>query len=93
MVNFKVSQEDYLLIDKIVDKAINKFSKGLFKRLELEMDLTACHSNGNPLRLQDLLDSDDYNFTHDIFGITDNINRKTGELENFFVPRFSKQNN
>jgi hypothetical protein len=90
MVNFKVSQEDYLLINKITEKAIKKFARGTFSYLNLEMDLTACHSNGNPLRLQDLLDAEGFDFTHDIFGITDNINRKTGKLDNFFVPRFSK---
>jgi len=41
-----------------------------------------------PLRLQEMLNSDDENFTHDIFGIYRHLNRKTGELENCFVPRF-----
>jgi hypothetical protein len=26
---------------------------------------------------------------HDVFGIRQNLNRKTGQLENFFVPRYA----
>ena len=29
---------------------------------------------------------------HDVFGIRKHINRRTGELENHFVPRFAKSN-
>lgn len=52
------------------------------------MNLSACHASGNPLRLSDLLQADDFNFAHDIFGIDRHINRATGKLENFFSPRF-----
>lgn len=53
------------------------------------MNVSACHASGNPLRLQDLLEADDFNFAHDVFGIDRHINRDTGKLENFFSPRFS----
>lgn len=56
-------------------------------KMDVQMDVTACHANGCPLDLKKLLDADDFNFAHDIFGINQHINRKTGKLERFFVPR------
>jgi hypothetical protein len=43
-----------------------------------------------PLRLDEMLDADDFNFAHDIFGIYSNFNRETKQLENEFVPRFAE---
>jgi hypothetical protein len=40
-----------------------------------------------PLDLDKLLTADDFNFSHDVFGIARHINRRTGEIEDFFVPR------
>lgn len=53
------------------------------------MDITAVHANGNQLDLTALLAADDSNFAHDVFGIRRHLNRDTGELEDFFTPRFS----
>lgn len=53
------------------------------------MDFTACHANGNPLRLEALLEANDFNFMHDAFGICRHLDRSTGELTGFFSPRFS----
>lgn len=54
------------------------------------MNITACHANGNPLRLEALLEADDFNFAHDVFGIDRHIYRETGHLMNFFRPRYSR---
>lgn len=54
------------------------------------MDLQATHANGTPLRLDDLLKADDFNFSHDILGIRRHLDRKTGKLGGFFSPRFSR---
>lgn len=59
-------------------------------QLDWLMDITACHSNGCPLRLADLLDADDANFGHDVFGIRRFIDRNTGKLGGFFLPRFAR---
>ena len=60
---------------------------------EFEMDLQACHSCGCPLDLQWMLSHEDIgDVYHDVFGIRKHINRRTGELENHFVPRFAKSN-
>ncbi len=53
------------------------------------MDITAAHRNGCPLKLDELLKAEDFDFAHDVFGIRRYINRKTGKLENCFLPRFS----
>ncbi len=60
-----------------------------YSQMDAMMDIDACHCNGNPLRMGDLLVADEFNFAHDIFGIRANLNRHTGQLENCFVPRFS----
>ena len=58
--------------------------------LTVAMDVQACHCNGNPLRLEELLNADNGNFVHDVSGIISHINRDTGKLEDFFSPKFSK---
>lgn len=45
-----------------------------------------------PLDAAALLAADDENFAHDILGIRRHMNRRTGELEGCFVPRFAKAN-
>ena len=53
----------------------------------LDMDLSATHAV-TPLRLGDLLAADDFHFAHDVFGIMRHIDRRTGRLDDHFVPRF-----
>lgn len=57
--------------------------------LDCDMDLGAVCFH-TPLRLNDLLNADNFNFAHDMRGIQRHINRTTGQLENFFLPRFAK---
>ena len=91
-ISFDASDEDLLLIYKIQKRALTmiKEAGGKYDAIDCNMDLVACHANGNPLRLQALLDADDFNFAHDIFGIRRHLNRQTGELMNCFSPRFSE---
>jgi hypothetical protein len=64
-----------------------------YKRINLMMDLTAADGvNGNdPLDWGRLLAADDFNFLHDVGGISRHINRDTGELMNCFLPRMRKR--
>ncbi len=96
-INWDVSKADSRLIDKIIDRAIGvAIEAGIESsatskfRLVLTMDLTATHANGCPLRLADLLNARDFDFSHDIFGIRQYVDRETGQLAGFFVPRFAK---
>lgn len=79
-VSFDVSSADTEIIRKIVDRADGNF--------DMMMDITACHANGCALNLAGLLNADDFNFAHDVYGISTHINRKTGKLEHCFCPRF-----
>lgn len=65
------------------------FLGGNYPFLDADMDITATHCNGNPLRLDDLLNADAFQFAHDIGGIRRHLNRETGKLEDCFVPRFT----
>jgi hypothetical protein len=59
-------------------------------RLSLMMDIEACHCNGCPLDLVSLLEvSRDADLVHDIAGIHRHLDRETGSLQNFFLPRYS----
>jgi hypothetical protein len=99
MVNFSGNKEDYEIAEKIAERVYNDVlelsrSEGvvlasLRTRLDWEMDVMAVHLNGCPLRLKDLLEADDFNFAHDLYGIYRHLNRETGKLEDCFLPRFS----
>lgn len=82
------NKENLLLIAKIVERADEK-GLLLFDRLSLIMDLE-CTMKQYDLRLDDLLNADDFNFSHDICGIQNNLNRETKKMENLFVPRFAR---
>lgn len=91
-VRFKVqSQQEARIIHKIAARAVNMAIGAGFDYpiMDADMDITACHCNGNPLKLDALLRADEFNFAHDVFGIRRHINRETGKLENCFSPRFS----
>jgi len=81
-------KENLKVIAKIVERA-DKSGLLMFDRISLMMDLE-CATNEFELRLDDLLNADDFNFTHDICGIQKNINRTNKKIENFFIPRFAR---
>lgn len=60
-----------------------------YERKNLLMDLTAADGvNGNlPIDWAKLMAFDDFNFMHDLAGIAEHLNRSTGKLEDFFLPR------
>jgi hypothetical protein len=90
-INWSIEGKDEFVIEKIAARAAKMAPEAgiIYSKLDALMDLTACHANGNPLRLEDLLSADDMNFSHDVFGIRRHLNRETGKLEGFFSPRYS----
>jgi len=82
----KLTKKDYELIGKIVDRAKNE-NVLLSDTLILFIDLEYIHETIG-LRLKDLLDAGRFDFRHDLFGIQQNFNRQTKQLENCFLPRF-----
>lgn len=95
-VSFAVSESETAVILQIVQRyEAMRVRYGLpawdgEQRLSSEMDVTACHCNGCPLRLEELLAADDFNFMHDMAGIRNHIDRETGKLMDHFLPRFSR---
>jgi hypothetical protein len=93
MIKWNVTKVDAALIRAIVKRAVRMakvHNIGPVDVLSLDMDITACHLNGNPLRLEELLGADDANFGHDVWGIHRYMDRNTGKLTDFFLPRFAK---
>lgn len=41
------------------------------------------------LRLEEMTNGDDINFGHDFCGIQQHMNRRTGRIEDLFVPRYA----
>lgn len=93
MVSFNVGKEESKTISLIVRRAIAEATLAKLPRidpLQLEMDITATHCNGNPLRLEDMLTAPVMDLMHDIVGIRRHLDRKTGKLGDCFSPRYSR---
>ena len=84
------TKDEQSVVDRIVGRATKVMSRHGYPldRMSLEMDIAATHAKC-PLRLQELLNADDFNFAHDVFGIMGHIDRSTGLLGDCFVPRFA----
>lgn len=94
-ISFDVNREDRDKIIEIVDRVCalaQTHGKPLDYAL-IFMDIVACHLNGCPLDLARLAVADDFNLLHDVCGIGNNINHRTGRLENCFLPRYAARLN
>jgi len=87
-MNWNTLKKDMVLIKKIAKRVKADFSNHR-SLCDIEMDITATHNNGCKLRLNELLKADDFNFAHDIVGISNHIDRNNGKLKNCFLPRYS----
>lgn len=92
-IRFDASPEDFAIIERIAARAVKMANGGgwHYPESDAQMDLTACHRNGTPLRLTELLTADDFDFGHDVFGIRRHLDRTTGKLMNLFSPRFARE--
>ena len=89
MVKFSATKAEYQLIVAIAARAVKmaKKDKVSYDAQTCMMDLDAAHSNDTPLDFQKLLDFKDSDFGHDVYGIRRFLDRNTGKLGGFFVPR------
>jgi hypothetical protein len=55
------------------------------------MDITACHLNGCPLDLERMASGTNFDLLHDVCGINEHLDRRTGKLKDCFLPRFAKR--
>lgn len=83
----KISKEDELLIRDICRRVRDEGIPGL-DMLNVSMDISAAHLEC-PLNLQGLKDSDLGDLLHDVCGIVKHIDRRTGAMRDFFVPRYT----
>lgn len=90
MISWKTDKSDIEIINQITQRAFRDVLVPGRNFLDLNMDITAAHSNGCRLKLAELLKADDFNFAHDIIGIVRNLDRDTGKLMNCFCPRYSE---
>ena len=92
-VTFKVTKKDLTTIEKIAHRAVKMADNAgwQYDEKDAQMDIAACHCNGNPMYLSNLLDAEDFDFAHDVFGIRMHLDRSTGKLKDFFSPRHSIQ--
>ena len=87
--SFDCSKYEREQINVIADRAVLLARRAGVKydKLTATMDLTACHANGCALDLARLMQANDANFGHDVFGIRRYINRRDGTIGGCFVPR------
>lgn len=92
VVSFERTEAEDMAIRQILDRAAGL---GLIRksgdRLSSYMDLAATNANGTPMDFGRMLAADDFNFTHDYCGIARHMDRETGKLTGFFLPRFAKR--
>jgi len=85
-----MNAENLKTIGKIAERAMPYFEKHGIKTDGLSIIMDIEYTNEvNPLRLDELLNADEENFLHDVFGIYCHFNRQTKKLEDCFVPRYS----
>ncbi len=82
------TKEKFMMYVKLAQRAEGM---GIYtgERFTLLMDIENADKVFN-LRLEDLLNADDFNFAHDIVGIVNNINRNNPTDFNLFVPRYAQ---
>lgn len=93
MVEFaELTKEESTHLDKIIERVKIMVESGRcrYDLLDLRMDLTATHFH-NPIDFERLSKADDFNFSHDVFGIRSYLDRRTGKLTDFFLPRFTRR--
>lgn len=80
---------EMIIVQKIAARAVTLgTAKGTaIDERQVVSDLVAVHENYQ-LRLDDLLVADDAGFAHDVFGISENLNRETRTLNDDFCPRY-----
>lgn len=87
----KITKDENEVILKIAERYERSFGRPPgYQRMNLVMDISAAHL-ACPMDLEGLLESDAATFGHDIGGISRHINRETGELGGFFVPRTARR--
>jgi hypothetical protein len=86
--NFEATREEIDLMSKIAARAVAELDHP-DSQLHIIMDLNVAH-NDIPLDFERLLEFPKFDFSHDIYGIRQHLNRDTGKIEDCFLPRCAK---
>lgn len=84
-----LNAEEIAKIRRIIDRAYQGAVTGPSK-LDLTISLEASHQR-RPLDLDRLLEGRITDVVHDVYGVHRHLDRATGELTDFFSPRFTKR--
>lgn len=89
--SYEATNEEIAIIKQIAKRAVRLYAAAgvNLDLLDVMMGVTVTHANGCRLGLRRLLAADDFNFAHDITGISRHLNRATGKLQECFQPRFA----
>ncbi len=86
-----INKEELELIVEIANKVTQYGANSDYSMVNtIVMDLTFTHMNSCRLKLHELLNADEFDIKHDVFGIINNLCRDTGELLNCFYPRYAE---
>ena len=99
MINWQATKQEYELASQIakryvalvreVEGHLSRTRESEIQRTTL-MDIIAVHINACPLKLQELLTAERFDFSHDVSGIRRYFNRESGKLEDCFLPRYAQ---
>ena len=90
VASFICTDKELLLVNQIIKRAREENVINNSERQHYIMNLIAANANGCPIDFEKLLNAPPFDFKHDIYGIEKNIDKKTGEIKNCFLPRCSK---
>lgn len=82
--------EDFVVIERIATRATRLGCTHGRSKLDVMLDLTACHVNGCPLDLPALEHAEDVHLIHDVMGIAVHLDHNTGGLLHHFTPRYAR---
>ena len=88
-IEFKIKSVDAMVSVAERATALNLFNPHNYDRVTMMMDLAAADADVG-LDYDKLLAFPDYDFAHDVIGIATHMNRNTGKIEDFFLPRSAK---
>lgn len=87
-ISYEISKADAKRVRGIAERA--KLVAMNLDEASTILDLAMCNANGTPLDFAKLAAFDDYNFAHDVFGISNHLDRATGQLRPEFLPRCAR---
>lgn len=87
---FHATPEELATIKKITDRLATLRKEKYTDDQHWRMNLIACNTNGTPMDFDKLLHAPDFDFIHDLYGIEKHLDKETGKLTGYFLPRCAK---